>query len=87
MACAAPIVATDVGGVREYLGDGGVATGPGNPTAMADAITSILTDTTLASNLGNAGRRRAEEFDYGIVARMHADAYRAVAALPRRGAP
>lgn len=61
MALGKPIVATRVGGVPELLGDGeaGILVPPGDPTAIADAVSGLLADPRRASALGGAGRRRA----------------------------
>lgn len=42
VAAGVPIVASDVGGVSELLGDYGTIISPGDPTALADAIISEL---------------------------------------------
>jgi len=42
MACAVPCVATDVGDVRRLLGDAGVVVPPGDPAAIAEAVSSVL---------------------------------------------
>lgn len=67
MACAVPVVTTDVGSAREAVVDG--ATGYVVPAlddrAIAAATLRVLGDRELASRLGSQGRRRAEE-RYGI---------------------
>lgn len=63
MASRLPVVATDVEGVREVLGD----TGPaqvvpfGDTDGLAARVTSLLKDRSLAESLGKANRRRVEE--------------------------
>ena len=42
MLCGTPVVATDVGGVREQLAGYGVCVGPGDPAALASAISCVL---------------------------------------------
>jgi glycosyltransferase involved in cell wall biosynthesis len=42
MLCGTPVVATDVGGVREQLGGYGVCVSPGRPDELAAAITKVL---------------------------------------------
>jgi len=53
-----PIVAFDVGAVREYLEDGrtGLLVPPGDTSALAKAIDRLLTDPVLAAGLGSRGR-------------------------------
>jgi glycosyltransferase involved in cell wall biosynthesis len=66
MAMQIPVVASSVGGIPEAVEDGisGLLIPPGDPPALAMAIKRILEDNTLASRLGEAGRRRVlDEFD------------------------
>jgi glycosyltransferase involved in cell wall biosynthesis len=53
-----PVVASDVGGVREALGDGGMLVPPGDPDALADALRQWLTDDALRASLRSAARSR-----------------------------
>ena len=61
MAAALPVVSTPLGGVPEMVLDG--VTGflvPGDqPAALAEALSRVLADRTLARSLGEAGRQRA----------------------------
>ena len=41
---------------------------PKNPAALAMALTQCLTDAGLRSRLGRAGRERAEEFAWPVIA-------------------
>jgi glycosyltransferase involved in cell wall biosynthesis len=55
-----PIVATDVGGVRELTGDSAaLLVSPGDPAAFAAAVLSVLDDAGLAAELATAAARRA----------------------------
>ena len=71
MAAGIPVVATDVGGVRELLGgDAGILVPVGDIDAMAKAIGGVLGDPARARQLADAGRRRIEsEFDAAVTAR------------------
>lgn len=53
------IVATDVGGVREALGDTGVLAAPRQPREIADAIVTLLRSPEQRRSLGTAARARA----------------------------
>ncbi len=55
-----PIVATDVGGVRELTGDSAaLLVPPGDPAAFAAAVLSVLDDAEIAAKLAMAAARRA----------------------------
>jgi glycosyltransferase involved in cell wall biosynthesis len=63
MACATPVVASDVGSLAYVVGDGeaGLIVERARPEALAAACSRILTDDSLAEKLGAAGRERAEQ--------------------------
>jgi glycosyltransferase involved in cell wall biosynthesis len=60
MAAGVPVVATRVGGTPEIVEDGvsGLLVSPGDPEALAAAISRLLQDKTLAKQLGETARRR-----------------------------
>lgn len=62
MAMAKPIVATGVDGVPEAVVDGetGILSPPSDPAALADAILSLLQNSSQAQAMGQAARRRVE---------------------------
>lgn len=61
MAWAVPVVATDVGGISEALGDGGLLCQPRDVASLVQAMDRLLGDVELARSLGQAGRRRAQQ--------------------------
>ena len=63
MAASTPIVATDVGGVRECCDDGeaGMLVPPADPVALADALGAVLSDPDLRAQL--AVRAKAHLLD------------------------
>lgn len=78
MACAIPVVATDVGAVRELIDDGedGLVVPAEDSAALASAIGRLVDDRDLRANLGAAGRRRMlESFDLERCADLHSRAY------------
>lgn len=78
MAMEVPVVATDVGGVREQLIDGqhGFVVPPMSPSAIADSVETILSNPERAQTLGTSARRRvAERFAADIIANRTAEIY------------
>ena len=63
MACATPVVASNVGSLAYVVGDGegGLIVPPADAVALAAACRRVLTDRELAARLGEAGRGRAEK--------------------------
>jgi len=78
-ACGAPVVASDVGGLRTIVADGrtGFLVEPRDPAAFAVAIDELLSDPALASSFGAAGAQRAAGFTWSTAAarlrRLYAD--------------
>jgi glycosyltransferase involved in cell wall biosynthesis len=62
------ITATDSGGVLEWVQDGvtGFVT-DGSPGAVAEALNTLAADRELARRMGDAGRRRVRQLDWGQV--------------------
>jgi glycosyltransferase involved in cell wall biosynthesis len=79
MAAGLPVVASDVGGLREQVVDGetGLLVPAGDPERLADALRSLLDDAPRRAAMGAAGRARAEElFDLPRFRAAHLDLYR-----------
>ncbi len=81
MACAVPVVATDVGDTRELVGDTGRLVPAGDPSALADALAATLRDGPEARRAnGLASRARViEKFLETDAIRAYAEIYRSVA--------
>jgi len=62
MAMRKPVVATTTGGLPEIVQDGqtGLLVPPGEPNALAQAIVSLLQDSTRRVAMGRSGRSRVE---------------------------
>lgn len=71
-----PVVASDLPGLRDGLGGGGLLVAPGDPAALATAIRAVVDDDELASDLAGRQRQRAAEIDLGAVAATLRDLYR-----------
>jgi glycosyltransferase involved in cell wall biosynthesis len=63
MACAVPVVATDVGGTSEAVRDGveGILVAPRDPAQLAESLLLLARDPALRARMGAAGRARIEE--------------------------
>jgi glycosyltransferase involved in cell wall biosynthesis len=79
MACGTPVVATDVGGVGAYVGEGSaVLTKPGDADTMADAVLDIVGDRSIRERMGQAARLKAEEFAWPKIVAQMTDIYRSI---------
>jgi glycosyltransferase involved in cell wall biosynthesis len=79
MAHGRPVVATDVGGLRDLVVDGetGLVVPPRDPDALRGALERLLGDPELRRKLGAAGRERAgSDFSWGAVTDATLAAYR-----------
>lgn len=61
MACAKPIVASASGSIPEIVGDAGITCVPGDFFGFAEKIALFMDNRALAKELGQKGKRRAEE--------------------------
>ncbi|MET9256436.1 GT4 family glycosyltransferase PelF [Streptomyces sp. NPDC003717] len=61
MSCGRATVSTDVGGVREAVGDTGLVVPPRDPAAMAGAALELLRDAGRRRSMGEAARLRVIE--------------------------
>ncbi|MCY9664230.1 GT4 family glycosyltransferase PelF [Paenibacillus alginolyticus] len=75
------IVATDVGGVSEAIGETGIIVPPRDPQALADGLIKLLKNPELRHSLGREGRERAMNFfTLGKVLDLHLKSYIQLAA-------
>lgn len=78
MALGVPVVATDVGGVREAVDHGrtGLLAPAGGVRAVAEAVSRLLGDEDLRARMGDAARERAAaEFSVESMREAHLEAY------------
>jgi len=90
MASSKPVIATHVGGVPEAIinNQSGILVPSKDIEAMAEAITSVATNSELATRLGLAARKRTEQrfAASSYVARLD-EMYTRLAGIPNHGAP
>ncbi len=87
MAAGTPVLASDLNAFRRVLDDGrcGVLAPTGDPHALATALGDLLDDPARRAALAAAGRDRAAELDWSVVAASVLQVYQAaIAADPRR---
>lgn len=88
MACGVPVVNTALDSGVPFVsrhGDSGLTVPPGDPEALAAALTRLLDDRGLAARMGAAGRARVErEFTVERMAAETLEVYRRVLAGQRR---
>ncbi|MFF4173100.1 GT4 family glycosyltransferase PelF [Streptomyces sp. NPDC001744] len=75
MSCGRATVSTDVGGVREAVGDAGLVVPPRDPAAMATAALALLGDPDRRRAMGEAARLRVIE---RFTLRQTIDTFRAI---------
>ena len=82
MACATPVVASDIAGYRAVLEAGtGVLVPPGDARALADALVSLLEDEPRRRALGARGREVAiERYSWDTIAERLSEIYEQAAA-------
>jgi len=71
-----PVVSTDVGGIREALGDTGILANPKDYEGLADGIVRLLQQPELRAALGDEARERAlSYFTLDRVLELHLKSY------------
>jgi glycosyltransferase involved in cell wall biosynthesis len=79
-----PVVASDLVPVREVLGDdeGGLLYPPGDVAAASEHLRELIRNPSLRASLGEAGKRRARQFEPRSVVDALARLYRSGASVP-----
>jgi phosphatidylinositol alpha-mannosyltransferase len=85
LACALPVVASDLPAYRAVVGDGtGTLVPPGDARALVDAVVSLLDDEPRRAAYGAAGRRHVERnYSWDAIAARLLDIYSLVARVPQ----
>lgn len=76
MASGTPVVTADTSSLPEVVGEAGVMVSPGDATALAGAMGSLLGDRARLAELAQAGRERALSFTWSATAEATAEVYR-----------
>ena len=90
MACARPVVGTDVGGIKSTVVDGstGFLVPSRDPQAVAERLATLQSNSLLARSMGEAGLRRAyRHYTWRSVAEQVAAVYAAVLAESQPDSP
>lgn len=76
MACGAPVITTDVGGIRDYVGqDAGWLFPKGDVANIVELIKLLCSDRQVATNKRDAARRQALRFDWAQIQSQLATVY------------
>lgn len=86
MSVGVPVVSTEVGSIPEVLGDAADLVAPGDPDALAAALTHVLTDDDHRAELVRRGRERVGRYSWDAYAGGVIDLYRRASSAPG-GAP
>jgi glycogen(starch) synthase len=80
MAAGRPVVASASGGITDLVDDGATGTlvPPGNPSALARALDSMIADPTMALAMGRKGRERVSAYTASAIAGRVEGLYRQV---------
>jgi glycosyltransferase involved in cell wall biosynthesis len=89
MAAGKAVVASRTGGVPEVVLDDetGLLVPPGDPAALAAAISRLVADEPLRQRLGAAGRRRVTDFTWPAIARAFHEIYAEALSDPAHKSP
>lgn len=82
MAVGLPIVATDIGGIREYAPNDAILVPKNSPYELAKGMTKVLADAKLRREMGEDARAKALEFDFKKISLVMEDAWSNLLKLP-----
>ncbi len=76
MSCGTPVIAVDSSSLPEIVGTAGLLVAPDNVAQAAEAMSRLLSDPVLRSDLSDRGLKRAAEFTWHRTAEQTAAVYR-----------
>jgi len=82
MACGAPTITTNASSLPEAAGDAALLVPPDDTTALAEALSRLLDDPSLRSDLAIRGPAQAARFNWADAARCTAGVYARALELP-----
>lgn len=75
MASGCAVVASDLPAFRALVGAAGVVVPVGDPAALAEAVTGLLSDPAQSRRLGDAAREAVRPYDWAVVVSAYRRAY------------
>jgi glycosyltransferase involved in cell wall biosynthesis len=78
MACGTPVIGSNAASIPEVMGDAGILVDPSVQGDLANAIRSVLDDSSLRDSLREKGLRRAKLFTWQRCAEMTLNLYRSL---------
>jgi glycosyltransferase involved in cell wall biosynthesis len=83
LGCGLPVVATDIPGVRDGVGQAGVLIPTRHPGALADAVGQLISDPESRRRCRTLGLERVRRFDWDSIGRQLCAIYRIVIEMAR----
>ncbi|GAA4672929.1 hypothetical protein GCM10023226_07350 [Nocardioides nanhaiensis] len=78
MACAAPVITTHRGSLKDVAADAAMIVDPDDPDSIADGVAAVLSSSELKYDLIAKGIQNANRFDWQTSARHHAQLFKEV---------
>lgn len=74
------VLATNIGGIPDTVQNGvtGILIAPDDVNAASDALTKLLSDTSLRSSLSSAAQEHAKAYEWDVIAPRYAEVYQSL---------
>ncbi len=79
MACGCPVITSNFGSMAEVAGDAAILVDPNSAAAIAQGISSLLSDTALRDGMNARGHARVKQFSWRTAAQQTLAVYREAA--------